>query len=30
LGWKTIDGAMPVEEVESAVWNLVARRFKLS
>jgi dTMP kinase len=30
LGWKIIDGAMPVEEVESAVWNLVALKFKLS
>jgi dTMP kinase len=30
LGWKIIDGAMPVEEVESAVWNLVVGKFKLS
>jgi dTMP kinase len=29
LGWKTIDATMPVGEVESAVWNLVAREFKL-
>jgi dTMP kinase len=30
LGWKTIDATMPVGEVESAVWNLVTRKFKLS
>jgi dTMP kinase len=29
LGWKIVDATMPVEEVESAVWNIVARKFKL-
>jgi dTMP kinase len=29
LGWKIVDATVPVEEVESAVWNIVARKFKL-
>jgi dTMP kinase len=30
FGWKTIDATRPVGEVESVLWSLVARRFKLS
>jgi len=29
LGWKIVDATVPVEEVESAVWNIVERKFKL-
>jgi len=29
LGWKIVDATVPVEEVEPAVWNIVARKFKL-
>jgi dTMP kinase len=29
LGWKTVDATMTVGEVESALWNLVTRKFKL-
>jgi dTMP kinase len=30
LGWKIVDATASVGEVESNVWNLVARKFKLS
>jgi dTMP kinase len=29
LGWKIVDATLPVGEVESAIWNLVTRKFKL-
>jgi dTMP kinase len=29
LGWKMVDATMPIGQVESAVWRLVQRKFKL-
>jgi dTMP kinase len=29
LGWKTVNGSAPVDEVESGVWNVVQKRFRI-